>query len=307
MAVFVRTKRVTEPLDDKARARLVGMDQPQPSYVSSGSEHSADDSACLSELVHGFLENDSEADSHAGDPVSEPVDSVSECSDDVEDILRSTAGTNAVDSYKKLLVAHVSEAVELFSRLRSTRNIFRRNVMTFLRDRGHNAAICKTKWDSSGGLSAGSYEFIDVIHSTSSSWQSRYFVELDLAAQFDVARPTDQYVTLLRSLPKVLVCRGEELKKLVKIMCDVAKRSLRSRGLSVPPWRKNRYMQNKWFGPYRRTANPVRENTAAPMALPSVGGVKCRFVGFDNAVLDVNVNVNHQHHQHRRGFFVCTR
>jgi hypothetical protein len=58
MSSFVRSKRVTDPLDDKAKARLVGR---QLSYVSSGSEHSADDDddlPCLSELVHGFLEND---------------------------------------------------------------------------------------------------------------------------------------------------------------------------------------------------------------------------------------------------------
>lgn len=294
----MRAKQVTDPLNDKVKARLVGMDQPQLSYVSSGSEHSADDSPCLSELVHGFLENYSDAESQANDLDPERVDSVHDCTDAVLDILRSTAGVNAADSYKKLLLVHVSEAVEKYSRLRSAINVFRRNVMSYLRERGHNAAICKTKWDSSAGLTAGNYEFIDVIHYTSSAWQTRYFVDVDFASQFEIARPTDQYARLLLSLPKVFICRAEELKKLVKVMCNAVKRSLRSRELSVPPWRKSRYMESKWFGPHRRTTNPVPGNTIPSVMLPT-GGIKCRFVGFDDVVSDVNANP--------RGFFVRTR
>ncbi|XP_062175250.1 uncharacterized protein LOC133880317 [Alnus glutinosa] len=301
MAEFARAKRVTDPLDEKVRARLVGKDQTQLSYASSGSEHSTgDDSPCLSELVHGFLENDCEADSRDDDhDYSKRLDSASDLRGEVEDMLRSTAGDNAVDSYRNLLVAHVSEAAETFSRLRSNRNAFRRSVMAFLRKLGHNAAICKTKWDSSGGLTAGSYEFIDVVQPGSSTWHpTRYLVDLDFAAQFEIARPTDQYSTLLRSLPRVFVVRSEELKKVVRVMCNVVKRTLRSRELSVPPWRKNRYMQNKWFGPYRRTTNLVPENTVGTVTLP-VGGAKCKFVGFDDAVSDVSVS--------HRVFFVRTR
>ncbi|KAE8037821.1 hypothetical protein FH972_010376 [Carpinus fangiana] len=286
------TKRVTDPLNDKVRDRLVGKDQTQLSYVSSGSEHSPDDSPCLAELVHGFLENDCQTDCHADDMDSKRVDSAAVLPGEVEDILRSTAGDNAVDSYMNMLVGHVSQAAERFSCLpRSNRNVFRRNVMAYLREVGHNAAICKTRWESSGGLTAGNYEFIDVVQPEFSTWHpTRYIVEFDFAAQFEIARPTEQYTKLLRSLPRVFVGRSEALKKVVKVMCNVAKRTLRSRDLSVPPWRKNRYMQNKWFGPYRRTTNLVPEN---------VGGGKCKFVGFDDAVSVVNVS--------HRGFFVRTR
>ncbi|KAL3580889.1 hypothetical protein D5086_018724 [Populus alba] len=230
---FVRAKRVTDPLDDKAKARLVGR---QLSYVSSGSEHSADeedDLPCLSELVHGFLENDDSdltQDSVNGyESDSDRVDSVADCKDFVE---------------------------------------------------GHNAAICKTKWESSGGggLTAGGYEFIDVVPSKSSTLQNRYVVDLDFASQFEIARPTSQFLKLLHSLPRVFVGRSEDLKTIVKSISDASKRSLKSRELSLPPWRKNRYMQNKWFGPYRRTVNP------SPATPPSVDVVKCRCVGFDDAV-----------------------
>ena len=293
---FVKPKRVTDPLDDKVRAQLVTS---QLSYVSSsGSEHSP--CLSLSELVHDFLENDSETKSQlACNSDSERVDSVSDSVEAVETIVDLC--NNNVNAYKKLLTCHVSEAVETFSCLRSNRNVFLRNVMAFLRSLGHNAAVCKTRWDSTSGLASGTYEFLDVVQSESTTCHSRYFVDLDFAAQFEVARPSEEYSKLVQhSLPRVFIGCGEELRKLVRIMCDVAKRSLRSRKLSVPPWRKNRYMQNKWFGPYKRTTNPVHGQPARQLMLP-VGGVKCRFVGFDDTVSDVNV------YSHHRGFFVPTR
>ncbi|CAK7329351.1 unnamed protein product [Dovyalis caffra] len=280
MSGFVRAKRVTHPLDDQAKARLVGR---QLSYVSSGSEHSAEDDEdlpCLSDLVHGFLENDNS--DFAEEPVngygsdSDRVESVADCTDFVEDMLRSSNK----DSYRNLLSAHVWKAMEDFSSLRNQRPVLRRKVMSFLKELGHNAAICKTKWESSGGsLTAGSYEFIDVVQSKSSTLQNRYVVDLDFASQFEIARPTSQYLKLSRSLPRVFVGKSEDLKMIVKSMSDAAKRSLKSRELSLPPWRKNRYMQNKWFGPYRRTVNSSQANS---LTSPSVSVVKCRCVGFDS-------------------------
>jgi uncharacterized protein (TIGR01615 family) len=170
--------------------------------------------------------------------------------------------------------------MEAFSCLINQRPVLRRKVMSSLRELGHNAAICKTKWESSGGggLTAGGYEFIDVVQSKSSTLQNRYVVDLDFASQFEIARPTSQFLKLLHSLPRVFVGRSEDLKTIVKSISDASKRSLKSRELSLPPWRKNRYMQNKWFGPYRRTVNP------SPATPPSVDVVKCRCVGFDDAV-----------------------
>lgn len=296
MAGFVRTKRVTDPLDARVRDRLVGRDSSDLGYASSGSEHSADggDSPCLSELVHGFLEEDEQSETRSTeyDSDQDRDDSVSDRVDTTESILRSChASGNNGDSYKRRLLAHVAEATEVCSRLRSNKSAFRRSVMAYLRELGHNAAICKTRWDSSGGLTAGNYEFIDaVVQPTSAAEQSRrYFVDLDFAAEFELARPSAHYSRLLESLPRLFVGNGDDLKRTVRAMCDAAKRSLKSTDLSVPPWRKNRYMQNKWFGPYRRTANLVPEKPVLA-AIPSISTVKCRWVGFDAVVADGNVN-----------------
>ncbi|KDP45271.1 hypothetical protein JCGZ_15136 [Jatropha curcas] len=276
MSGFVRAKRVTDPLDDEAKARIVGV---RFSYVSSGSEHSVDDSPCLSELVHGFLEDDFETQPLSYDSDSDNIDSVSDCTDMAEDTLRSATSNNiSKDSYRNLLFAHVLKAMEVFSCLQNQKAVLRRKVMSFLRELGHNAAICKTKWESSGGLSAGNYEFIDVVQS-----QHRYFLDLDFASQFEIARPTSHYSKQLQSLPRVFVGKNEDLKRIIKAMSDAAKRSLKCRELSLPPWRKNRYMQNKWLGPYRRTSNPIPVSSSTQVIQP-VSGVTCRFVGFDDAV-----------------------
>ncbi|KAL6271119.1 hypothetical protein ACE6H2_028030 [Prunus campanulata] len=296
--VRTRTKRVTYPLDDKVRARLVGGYSSELSIydVSSGSEHSGDgDSPCLSELVHDFLQDDSsETRCPDNETDSDRVDLVSDANA-MESILKSAAVSGNVDSFAKLLRSHVSEAVEAFSCLRSgNKSALRRSVMSFLRARGHNAAICKTNWSSSSNITAGSYEFIDVVcaQSSSSMWQSRYFVDLDFAAVFEIARPTSQYSRLLQLLPRDFVGTLEDLKRIVRVMSDAVKRSLRSRELSMPPWRKNRYMQNKWFGPYKRTVNPLTEKSfsISSTVFGPVSGAKCRWVGFDDAVSDSSVN-----------------
>ncbi|CAK8560213.1 unnamed protein product [Lathyrus sativus] len=295
---FGRKKRVTDPLDDEAKARLVGGNFRQLSGISSGSEHSGDgeftSSPSLSELVHDFLEedNENECDSAENDFDSERVDSVSECLDSVEDLLKLRSENADADSYLSMLRVHVSEAAVKFAFLKEQSfSVFNRNVMSFLREKGHISAICKTRWEPSGGLTAGSHEFIDVVSSESSTWQTRYFVELDFAGQFEIARPTSRYTEIMSYVPGIFVGTSEELKRTVLALCGAVKLCLRSRGLSIPPWRKNRYMQNKWFGPYRRTTNPVQGNPA-PGVAPSFSCAKCRLVGFNDAVSETRRSVS---------------
>ncbi|KAJ4956453.1 hypothetical protein NE237_013236 [Protea cynaroides] len=272
MAVYVRAKRVTDPLNEKVKACLSGRDHRQTSYNSSGSDHSP----CLSDLVHGFLEAESISpnQNESSDPDNdslrhEPVDVI-------ESLVKPPTDS---DPFRINLLSLVSKAVKVFSSERSNMSVFRRKVMTCLRESGYNAAICKTKWENSSGLTPGNYEFIDVI-SSDSGWEQRYIVDVDFAGEFEIARPTVNYERLLDALPKVYIGRVEELKQIVRIMADAAKRSLKSRDLSFPPWRKNRYMQTKWFGPYKRTMNQGLTTISFSVRLEKFA-VKCRSVGFD--------------------------
>lgn len=265
MRSFTRIKRVTDSFDDEARARLVGADHRQ---FSSGDG----DSLSLSYLVHSFLEQDTNGseDSAIDDSDWDRVDSVDNSPSDSPSL--GLALSFNADPYRNLLIAHVSEATEKFAFLRERNaSLFRRHVAAFLREKRHDAAVCE-----SFSAAAGSHEFIDVVQPESATtW--RYFVDLDFRAQFEIVRPTRRFSTVLDAVPGVFVGGAEELRRTVSTVCDAARRCFRSRGLLIPPWRKNRFMQNKWFGPYRRIANPVQRVT---------NGVSCRLLEFDDAVLD---------------------
>lgn len=86
---------------------------------------------------------------------------------------------------------------------------------------------------------------------------NRYIVEVFLVGEFDIARPTSQYVSLLKAFPQIYVGKVEEVKKIVRVMCIAMRESMKSKDMHIPPWRRNGYMQAKWFGSYKRTTNEV--------------------------------------------------
>lgn len=293
MSVNGRMKRVTDPLNDKVKARIVGGDLRELGYLSSGSEHSAvadSDvvSSSFSGLVFGFPDDLDQNQSPENDNSDTELDESSvDFGENLPEVIFQSDDT---DLFRNVLCAHVYKALEVFSCLKKLdKSVLRRNVMMCLRDFGYNAAVCKAKWESSGGLTAGNYEFIDVIRSDDVNRQTRYFIDLDFAAEFEIARPTIFYQRLSQSLPTVFVGKSDELKQILRTMSDAARRSLKSRDLHLPPWRKHRFMQNKWFGPYKRTSNIIPStNTPALLFPPSNQSyaVKCRSVGFDTAVHD---------------------
>ncbi|MCL7044831.1 hypothetical protein MKW94_009919 [Papaver nudicaule] len=282
MAVYVRAKRVTDPLNEKVKASICGHHDVK-SYVSSGSEHDSDRSSSsfccsLSDLVHGFLENDDDDNEVRNEKVDDDHDeeppNVSEKNDCISlnesvGMLRDLLNPRVRSGFRLMLQSQVTKAIAFYSSLSSNKDVFRRRIMCYLRENGYNAGICKTKWESSGGLTGGNYEFIDVIRppSLSSSSEIRYFIETDFIGEFEIARPTPQYEKLVQILPRVYIGRSEELKQIIKLMSEAAKKSLKVNQLLLSPWRKNRFMQSKWFGPYKRTLNQVSSSpSSASMA-----------------------------------------
>ncbi|XP_015078783.1 uncharacterized protein LOC107022702 [Solanum pennellii] len=281
MSGFRRMKRVTDPLDEKMKARIVG---------SSGSEHSAhaddDDivSPSFSDLVFGDLENNAGDETPENDSDSELDVSMCDSIDRIE-IMPSPVFRSEFDLFRNVIVSCATKGLEVFSCFKSNKSMLQRNVMAYLRNFGYNAAVCKTKWEKSGGLAAGNYEFIDITQSDSTT---RYFVDLDFKAEFEIARPTIQYERLVQSLPNIFVGKSEELKQILRAMSDAARRSLKSRGLTFPPWRKHRFMQNKWFSSYRRTTNiiPTANSPAWFSPAKETNAAKCRTVGFHTTAVN---------------------
>ncbi|CAH8261819.1 unnamed protein product [Arabidopsis lyrata] len=277
MAIFSRTKRVTDPLDDDAKARI----------FSSHGCILDQDSPRLYELVHGFFEDGPEETFYDSDSkLSE--NSVVECpSEDSEEILRMAVSLSDSDPYQNLLLAHVLRAVEAYSGFRSrNKSVFGDKVVSFLRELGYNAAVCVSKWTSSAKLIAGSYQFIDVVYKPSDNDQTavRYFVDLDFASEFEIARPTREYTRVLQLLPNVFVGKEENLRTIVRESCDAAKRSLKSRGLSLPPWRRSSYLQHKWFGPYKR-----KVGSSLGVKPLNSDAVSCRSLGFDDGAVNTRL------------------
>ncbi|XP_059310891.1 uncharacterized protein LOC132062312 [Lycium ferocissimum] len=262
MQAYGRMKRVTDPFDDKMKAWIIGRDPQETCYLSSGSEHSAyavddddDDASCgFSNLIFGFPDDVAENALSESDSNSDDED-VSACKEmNLEHNTTSKAnsrGLKPIHSHGLVAVGRSRASIDL---LLSTQLLKKgmRKWGRAIRGFGYNTAICKTKWESSGGLKAGNYEFIDVIRSDNNT---RYIIDLDFAAEFEIARPTNHYEQLLKSLPNVFVGKSEELKCILKVMSDGARLSLRNKELLIPPWRKNRFMQNKWLGAYKRTIN----------------------------------------------------
>ncbi|BAB92668.1 unknown protein [Oryza sativa Japonica Group] len=280
MAVYIR-------LDDAVRARLRG---DAGSSASSGSEHEA--SACLSGLVQAFLETEGAA---AGEDGAGPASKGGEGydSDDGDGPERAAAAAESVrelldppveeDPFRVRLAAAVAAAMEAEPALRRYGAAFRRAVARRLRAAGYDAGVCKSRWEASGGITAGTYEYVDVVAPAARGQKSRYIVDADFRAGLEVARATAEYAVVVAAVPaSVVVAREEAVGRAVRVAADAARRSLRSHGLHVPPWRKTRYMLAKWLGPYKRsTATSPSAAGAMPMPAAAAGmDVKCRAVGF---------------------------
>ncbi|CAL4981248.1 unnamed protein product [Urochloa decumbens] len=284
-----RAKRATAPLDAAARARLAAL--PSSADDSSGSEHEA---AALSSLINEYLlgtdatvpssalltvDQDSDGEDSDGHGRSTSSEAAAAAIDEIRGILDPPGPPDELRLRLDADVASIIKDLGDVVRRQQSRSAFRRAVMSRLRERGHDAGLCKARWGRSGSIPTGSYEYIDVVVVVSATTTTaRFIVDVAFAAEFEVARPTAEFEAVRAALPEVLVAPAEDARRLVKAAAVAARGSLKSRGLSVPPWRKRRFMMAKWFGSYRRTVNVVPASAGA--AIRSGPAVCGTIVGF---------------------------
>ncbi|VVA93699.1 unnamed protein product [Arabis nemorensis] len=240
-----RFKRIESAFNEAAaRAR-------RPCDDSSGSDHSPEDTADLSDLVASFIERDEQIILPVkNNDLEEEIDSCSDNdSEDVKERLRKLL-EGLYGGEERMRIMAATEVAEKFVGDNSSH---KRQLMAFLRNKGFDAGLCKSRWERFGKNTAGKYEYVDV--QCNGGEHSRYIVETNLAGEFEIARPTKRYVSLLNQVPRVFVGTPAELKQLVRIMCHEMRRSMKHVEIHVPPWRRNGYMQAKWFGFYKRTSN----------------------------------------------------
>lgn len=113
---------------------------------------------------------------------------------------------------------------------------------------GHDASICKSRWEKSSSFPAGEYEYIEVIVEG-----DRVLIDIDFRSEFEIARSTVNYKTILQSLPHIFVGKADRLQQILLIVSEAAKQSLKKKGMHLPPWRKVEYMRSKWLSPHTRT------------------------------------------------------
>ncbi|KAL2495529.1 hypothetical protein Fot_39319 [Forsythia ovata] len=258
----VKFRRVAAVFDEGAKIRTCD--------ESSGSEHSAD----LSDLVNSFLEREIREKTEIEEDIIEidgnEVELESNSPDaELKDSLKILLGCED-DGVKRSIHAEVEKAYRDFGNCSSSD--LKRRLMARLRHRGFDAGLCKSKWEKNGGCISGDYEYIDV-----SAGGTRYIIEVFLAEEFTIARPTDFYTSLLHLFLPIFVGQVDELRQIVRLMCRAMKKSMKRVEIHVPPWRRLAYLQAKWFGSYKRTINeiPVRDGSNSSEDL-----TEKRLVGF---------------------------
>ncbi|XP_068668935.1 uncharacterized protein [Aristolochia californica] len=284
----VRFKRATAPFDETARARLC---------QSSGSEHSAGSSSLeLADLFGSFIERNDGGDHRDGSEMEvencreEEVDEAEERMMSKkkkrrsEKVVEGDSESDTEETLERLFRVTDATARILAETERAMVKVGKveregRALMAELRERGLDAGICKSRWEKTSRYPAGEYEYIDVV-----AGDDRYVVETNLASKFEIARPSGRYLALLALFPPIFVGKPPALKRVIRLMCAAAKESLKSSELHLPPWRRNGYVQAKWFGAHKRTTNL----SPAKNSLSTGGGCAGkRDVGFTAAVVAV--------------------
>ncbi|XVE87698.1 hypothetical protein DITRI_Ditri19aG0008400 [Diplodiscus trichospermus] len=256
----VRFNRIAAAFDEAARAPPVRLCE------SSGSDHSPEDLTDLSDLVNSFIESNCgvETDGRKIEQEKEIENDGSEgywSDSDTKDTLGTLVSNNSCDGKEEDDVKHkIIEQTKLAcgSLGDMSSDGLKRQLMSRLRDQGLDAGLCKSRWEKFGGHPAGNYEYVDVNASG-----KRYIIEVNLAGEFEIARPTASYASLIDVFPQIFVGKPEELKQIVRLMCRAIRESMKSREMKTPPWRRNGYMQAKWFAHYKRTTNEISTENAS--------------------------------------------
>ncbi|CAH8361474.1 unnamed protein product [Eruca vesicaria subsp. sativa] len=225
-------------------------------------------SVCLDKMVQNFIEeNHNEKQSKCGrnrcscfngNNDTSSSDDESDLYDDVLDHLKSLIQCASLTE-KNLLsdVAKIMDKNKSVKRKDVTRKIVNEGLLSL----HYDSSICKSKWDKTASFPAGDHEYIDVILG-----EERFVIDVDFRSEFDIARQTSGYNALLRSLPFVFVGKPDRLSRIVSLVSDAAKRSLKKNGMHLPPWRKVEYMRSKWLGTYTRACGNVEELPIAAAA-----------------------------------------
>ncbi|XP_028785084.1 uncharacterized protein LOC114740993 [Neltuma alba] len=230
-------------------------------------------SLCLAKMVQNFIEETNEKQPPAAKCGRNRCNCFNgnnnDSSDDELDVfggfnesITSASFSDASDALKSLipcasvaernLLADAAKIVENNNKVFRTKYDLRNIVADGLSSLGYDSSVCISKWDKTSSYPAGEHEFIDVILE-----EEILLVDIDFRSEFEIARSTGSYKTILQLLPYIFVGKSERLDQIVSIVSEAAKQSLKKKGMHLPPWRKAEYMRAKWLSsPCTRTKQP---------------------------------------------------
>ncbi|KAH9602754.1 hypothetical protein KSS87_023042 [Heliosperma pusillum] len=259
---------VAKPIMKSRLKRLFRI--PPPHAPHSTAAHTAAEmfepsSVCLAKMVTNFIEenNNHNNEKHGvrnrcncfngngSDGSDGEVDAA-----DIGDFLKSLVVCATVN--ERNVVADTARVVaEKNNKVFKRKDELRKLVVEGLLAVGYDAAICKSKWEKSPTFPAGEYEYVDVIVEG-----ERLIIDIDFRSEFEVARSTKTYKSILQTVPNIFVGKSDRLAKIICIISEAAKQSLKKKGMHIPPWRKADYVQAKWLSP------PTRLVTASATPTP---------------------------------------
>ncbi|KAG7628491.1 hypothetical protein AtNW77_Chr3g0210291 [Arabidopsis thaliana] len=243
---------------------LAGVDS---SLSRENSEEIEPSSVCLRRMVQNYIEDpDSEKQSKCIVRNRCNCFSGSGTDSSDEDDEESSSSRRVLRSLKSLLLcANVSErdletkTTEIVEREVEDKSRLK-NVVDELVALGYDAAICKSRWEKSKTKSycvpAGDYEYLDV-----NIGGERVLIDFDFQSKFEIARSSETYESISKTLPYVFVGQVDRLTKVVVFLSKAAKTSFRKKGLFMPPWRRAEYLLTKWVSQYDRTKQTQGETS----------------------------------------------
>ncbi|KAL3644921.1 hypothetical protein CASFOL_010101 [Castilleja foliolosa] len=231
---------------------------PQNCY-NDGVEKFEPSSVCLAKMVQNFIEETNDKQRCGRKKCNCFNVNCTASSGDDHDSHNSFSG-HSIDVLKSLVpCSSVSER----TLLADTAKIIHKNKISKLKDEfcrkivadgliaiGYKASICKSKWEKTSSFLAGEYEYVDVMIE-----DERLIIDIDFPSEFEIARSTKTYKLVLQTLPNIFVGKADRLEKIISIVSDAAKQSLKKKGMPLPPWRKADYVKAKWLSPFTRVEN----------------------------------------------------
>ncbi|CAL0316130.1 unnamed protein product [Lupinus luteus] len=227
---------------------------------------------CLTNMVHNFIEENPEKHSvstrcgrnrcncfnrNSDDNSDNDSDDFSDSNYSPSEACEILKGMVACASvFERNLLADTAKIVDNNNKICKRKDSYCRKIVTeSLLSLGYDASICKSRWEKSPSCPAGEYEYIDVILG-----KERVLLDIDFKSEFEIARSTKTYKTILQNLPYIFVGKCDRLQSIVGIVSEAVKQSLKKKGMHVPPWRRAEYVRAKWLSPYTRATPPKMEN-----------------------------------------------